>query len=46
MINHEDLMSYCLNSLWVYNILLSFKTMEYYHPMIEEEARECKFFDL
>jgi hypothetical protein len=43
---HEELMSRCMTWLWIYNILLSFKTMEYYHPMLEEEMRECKFFDL
>jgi hypothetical protein len=43
---HEELMCHCEKWSQIYNDLLSFRTMEEFHPLIEDELKSVKMFDL
>jgi hypothetical protein len=43
---HDELMCHCEKWMRIYNDLLSFGTMEEFHPLLEEEMKSVKVFDL
>ena len=43
---HDELMCHCEKWMQIYNDLLSFGTMEEFHPFFEDELKSVKVFDL